>query len=134
MSTPPTDFERIVERIARGTYVSLTTFRRNGEAVVTPVGCVAEAGVLYMLTPPDTGKVKRVRHNGRAVVAPCGMRGTVPAGSPSAEGVARVLGDAETDRVRYLMMRRIFVYRLVRMADGVLRRKRPLVAPAVTPS
>jgi PPOX class probable F420-dependent enzyme len=132
MPVHPVDYEQAVSRIARGKYVSLTTFRRNGQAVVTPVGCVVENGVLYALTPPDTGKVKRIRANGRAVIAPCSMHGTIPSGAPSVEGAARLLDEAETARVQGLMVRRSFMYRLVRIADRAVRRHRPLVAVAVT--
>lgn len=134
MSALPVDFERAVERIARGKYVSLTTFRRNGVAVVTPVGCVVENGVLYVLTPPETGKIKRIRANGRAAIAPCSMRGVVPAGAETVEGVARLLDGVETARVQGLMVRRSFMYRLVRIADRAMRRRRPLTAIAVASS
>ncbi|QXE34006.1 PPOX class F420-dependent oxidoreductase [Streptomyces sp. GMY02] len=127
-------FEAALNRIGKGLYVSLTTFRKDGRAVVTPVGCVIEGGTLYVLTPPDTGKVKRIRNSGRVVIAPCNGRGTVPAGAPEVEGVARLLGEQEIARVQHYMVQRTFLYRLVRIADRVLRRKRPLVAIAVTES
>ena len=129
---PSTTFDSALERIGKGPHVSLTTFRSDGQAVVTPVGCVIEGGALYALTPLDTGKVKRIRNNARVVIAPCTMRGTVPADVPGVEGVARLLDEAETERVQRLMMRHSFLYRLVRVSDRVRRRRRPLVAIAVT--
>jgi hypothetical protein len=80
-STPPeqeaampattSDFERALERIGRGTYVSLTTFRENGSAVASPVGCIVHDGVLDALTPPGTGKVKRIRNSPHVTLPPC---------------------------------------------------------------
>jgi uncharacterized protein len=128
----PRSFERAAERIGAGKYVLLTTFRKNGRPVATPVGCVVEAGTLYMLTPPDTGKVKRIRNNSRVTLAPCTMSGTVLDGAPTTEGTARLLDEAEAARVQQMMMRRTFMYRLVRILDRVLRRRRPLAAIAVT--
>jgi PPOX class probable F420-dependent enzyme len=58
-------------------YLSLATFRANGAAVATPVWFAAVAGVLYVVTAGDAGKVKRLRRSSRARVAPCDARGRV---------------------------------------------------------
>ncbi|WP_046508321.1 PPOX class F420-dependent oxidoreductase [Streptomyces odonnellii] len=127
-------FEAALKRIGKGLYVSLTTFRKDGRAVVTPVGCVIEGSTLYVLTPPGTGKVKRIRNSGRVTIAPCNGRGTVPVGAAEVEGVARLLDEREIARVQHYMVKRTFLYRVVRIADRVLRRERRLVAIAVTES
>ena len=59
----------------RGAYVSLTTYRRNGQPVDTPVWFAAHAGRLYVFTAEDAGKVKRLRASSRIRVAPCNARG-----------------------------------------------------------
>jgi uncharacterized protein len=71
-------------------YCLLVTFKRSGVPVPTPVwfGLDAE-GRLYVRTESDSAKVKRIRANGRARVAPANVRGK-PLG-PLAEGSARVL-------------------------------------------
>lgn len=56
-------------------YINLTTFRKSGEAVPTPVWFVEMDGKLYVFTGEKTGKAKRIRANGRASVAPCDARG-----------------------------------------------------------
>ncbi|MEU0033317.1 PPOX class F420-dependent oxidoreductase [Streptomyces sp. NPDC006333] len=132
MSTTADDFALALDRIGRGKYVSLTTFRRDGRTVATPVGCVVRHGILYVLTPPDSGKVKRIRNNPRVTLAPCGMNGTVPAGAPITAGTARLLGGTGAARVRDLMRQRFLMYRLVLLTDHVLRRERPLAAIAVS--
>jgi len=61
-------------------YLSLETFRKNGEGVRTPVWFAAEkddAAVLFIYTIGETGKVKRIRNNPRVRIAPCDMRGNV---------------------------------------------------------
>ena len=45
-------------------YVVLTTFRRNGDAVATPVWIVGlPDGTAGFTTEIDSGKVKRIRNN-----------------------------------------------------------------------
>jgi PPOX class probable F420-dependent enzyme len=61
-------------------YLSLETFRKNGQAVRTPVwfAGLPEEGVpekLYVYSTEDSGKAKRIRNSGRARVAPCTGRG-----------------------------------------------------------
>ena len=66
--------------LAREAYVSLATFRRTGAEVRTPVWFAPDPGDarrLWVYTNGRSGKVKRVRHDGRARVAACDVRGTV---------------------------------------------------------
>ena len=58
-------------------YISLTTFRKNGQAVKTPVWFAEQDGMLYVKTRNDSGKYKRIRNNPRVKIAPCDMRGRV---------------------------------------------------------
>ncbi len=78
------------------TYVLLTTFRRNGDAVATPVWIVAlPDGTGGLTTEDSSGKVKRIRHNPSVTLQPCGMRGKVQPGSAVVKATAEVLmGDA----------------------------------------
>ncbi len=61
-------------------FISLTTFRRNGTAVSTPVWVGRDGGSLVVLTPADSGKVTRLRHDQRVEVRPCGRFGAVEDG------------------------------------------------------
>ncbi|WP_326725829.1 PPOX class F420-dependent oxidoreductase [Streptomyces sp. NBC_00243] len=133
MPTPISDFDRALDRIGKGKHVSLTTFRRNGQPVSTPVGGLVHDGTLYALTAPDTGKVKRIRNTPQVTIAPCDMKGAVPAGVPTVSATARLLDPAETARVQEMMKRRFLMYRLVRLLDRALGRERRLVAIAVNP-
>ena len=56
-------------------YISLETFRKNGEGVKTPVWTVAKEGKLLVWTQGDSWKAKRARNNPRVRVAACDMRG-----------------------------------------------------------
>ena len=67
-------------------YVSLTTFRRTGVPVSTPVWAAPEGDTLVVWTRTDSGKVKRLRHTTRVTVAPCDIRGRTQA--PAVDGLA----------------------------------------------
>lgn len=78
--------------LATAKYVSLTTFRRSGTPVATPVWIAPAAdgsGHLVVITVDDTGKTKRLAHTGRVEVRACDIRGWVAVGAPTyrAEGV-----------------------------------------------
>jgi PPOX class probable F420-dependent enzyme len=80
-------------------YVSLATFRRDGTTVATPVWFAAVDGLLYVFTAGDSGKVKRLRNNPRARVAPCDVRGRIE--GEWHDATARVVSDPVTiGRVR----------------------------------
>lgn len=68
-------------------YVALTTFRKSGEAVSTPLWFATVDGRAYMTTPPDSGKMKRIRNDARVLLAPCNARGKLK--GESIEGIAR---------------------------------------------
>jgi uncharacterized protein len=71
-------------------YGLIVTFKRDGEAVPTPVWFgLDDGGRLYFRTGPDVAKVRRIRNNPHVLVAPCTVRGK-PLGR-SIEGVAREL-------------------------------------------
>ena len=90
-----------LERLSAGPYVSLTTFRRDGTPVATPVWVSRDADRLYVWTDGGSGKVKRLRAGGRVLLAPCDARGR--AQGSSVEGTAVVLEDrTDVDHVRVL--------------------------------
>ena len=74
-------------------FISLTTFRKNGKAVVTPVRFGVENGKVYVSTGTKSGKVRRIRINPKVQVAPCTIRGKVV--GPVVEGTARILSADE---------------------------------------
>jgi PPOX class probable F420-dependent enzyme len=95
-------------------YVSLMSFRKNGNAVPTPVWFGERNGKLYVMTRPDSGKCKRIRNNPTVRVAPCTMRGKIT--GPEFAGTARVLPEQdwswarETIRQKYWLARVPFLW------------------------
>lgn len=74
-------------------YANLTTFRKTGVAVPTPIWFALHNGKLYVMTTDTSGKVKRIRNNPRVQLAPSDARGK-PLGE-AVEGIARVIPPEE---------------------------------------
>jgi hypothetical protein len=91
-------------------YISLTTFRKNGAAVATPVWFGEEADKLYVMTRSDMGKTKRIRNNPRVRVAPCTIRGKVT--GPQFDVTARSLPPEEHAHARAMINRKYWAARL----------------------
>jgi uncharacterized protein len=89
--------------LATARYLSLATFRKNGNAVATPVWFAADGGKLYAFTAGDSGKVKRLRNGSRARVAPCTVRGKLLGDWQDAR--ARIVADAATVARAYRALR-----------------------------
>src|SRR3981081_1457997 len=70
-------------------YISLTTFRKNGQPVATPVWFGEEDDKLFVMTRSTSGKYKRIRNNPKVRVAPCTIRGIVT--GPEFAAIARIL-------------------------------------------
>ena len=70
-------------------FALLTTRRRNGVAVATPVWVAVNDHKAYVISR-GPGKVKRIRNNPAVTIAPCSMRGRVR--GTETRGVARILG------------------------------------------
>ncbi len=77
-------------------YMSLKTFRKNGEGVLTPVWFGPANGKLYVTTRPESGKIKRIRQNPQVEVAPCTRKGDLLGEFMSAR--ARILPQDEVDK------------------------------------
>src|SRR5579864_6231377 len=91
-------------------YISLTTFRKSGVAVATPVWFGEENDKLYVMTRSDSGKYKRIRNNPRVRVAPCTIRGKVT--GPQFGATARVLPIEEWPPARKAVNRKYWLTRI----------------------
>jgi PPOX class probable F420-dependent enzyme len=123
----------VVDEIGRSKYVSLTTYRKDGTAVATPVWHVLDGGELFIVSDADAWKVKRIRNNGNVVVTVCGLRGGIAPGAPSAQGTARLLDEANTNVSRALLARKYFLSRTGNWFTKILHLpKRPVIGIAIT--
>ncbi|MBF6331403.1 PPOX class F420-dependent oxidoreductase [Nocardia transvalensis] len=106
--------------VGTANYVLLTSFRKNGSPVSTPVWAVLDDGRLYVWTVSDSWKVKRIRRNPAVTLQPCSVTGT-PRGAVI-DGTARILDDPGSDRVRALIKRKYGPMGWVTVAGSTLRR------------
>ena len=102
--------------IADEKYVLLTTFRKNGVPVASPVWIVALAnGVAGFTTDEVSGKVKRIRNNPKITLQPCSVKGMPKVGSAVVDATGEVLlgGDAQPIRDgvnrKYSLVTKLFV-------------------------
>jgi len=91
-------------------YVLLTTFRKNGVAVPTPVWFGEQDSNLYVMTRSDMGKTKRIRNNPQVKVAPCTIRGKVT--GPEFAATARILPPEEQRSARQTLNRKYWMARI----------------------
>jgi uncharacterized protein len=91
-------------------YVSLTTFRKTGAAVATPVWFGEDNNKLYVMTRSDMGKTKRIRKNPQVRVAPCTIRGKLT--GPDFAATARILPAGDQARARQSINRKYWMARI----------------------
>jgi hypothetical protein len=92
------------EDLAASRYVLLTTYRRDGTAVATPVWIVRYGADLAVWSAGGAGKVKRIQRTSRVTVATCNIRGHRP--GPAQPGRAELLDPAGAAAVRRLIARK----------------------------
>ena len=104
-------------------YVLLTTFRKNGDGVGTPVWIVSLSdGTAGFTTEVDSGKVKRIRNNPSVTLQACNLRGKVTADSAVVTATADVLLGADARPVTKAVRRKYRVAILL-LDVGTLFRK-----------
>ena len=82
-------------------YILLTTFRRDGTPVATPVWSVSLGeDRLGFWTSSGSGKAKRLAHTHRVTVQPCDARGKVKSGTSPVDATAEVVTGTELDEIR----------------------------------
>lgn len=109
----------------RRRYVALTTYRRSGVAVTTPVWVAASSEGLVVTTGARTGKAKRLRNDPRVELQECSARGRVRPGAPRVAGRAEVVSDpAEQARLGVPLARKYGLQlRLVRAVETLAERR-----------
>jgi PPOX class probable F420-dependent enzyme len=129
---------RSVPRFA-GRYLSLTSYRRNGVPVATPVWFVEENGVMLVQTDAASGKVKRIRRNPSVRIALCTASGRLL--GPQVAGTAVLLEPSENSRVERLIEQKylfdVLIIRPLWFLKSMLHVGKPrthLVIVAITPS
>jgi len=113
-----------LETLFPGRYLSVTSFRRDGSGVATPVWFVSDGRRLFALTDLHSAKVRRMRRNPRVLVASCRADGKLR-GEPLPARTEVLTATPELERVQKLLMERYKLsYRLVMLIYRLGRRLR----------
>jgi PPOX class probable F420-dependent enzyme len=116
MSSSPSNWVSILSGHA---YINLETYRRNGQAVATPVWFTIDDSnnKVYVVTRTETGKVKRLRNNPKVRVVPCDMRG-----HPKGEWLNGKAGFATPEQMEIALKQRNKKYGLKARLSGIFSR------------
>ena len=110
----------ITAELRNAKYISLTTFKRDGTAVPSPVWFSLDQSRIVLFTAASAGKVKRIRNSAKVRVARCTVSGKVT--GTQHDGTARLLPASEAARVEALLDRKYgFTKRLFTLFSGLLR-------------
>ena len=106
--------------------ISLTSFKRDGTKISTPIWFNVIGDKIYVTTEPSAWKVKRIANNPSVEFAVCTQRGKVT--GKTFAGTARILAPIELAAVIAAKKRRYVTFRLIHLF------KKDQVAIEITPT
>ncbi|MER6736789.1 PPOX class F420-dependent oxidoreductase [Streptomyces puniciscabiei] len=109
-----------LDRLGSGKYLLVTSHRKNGTPVATPVWVVRDGDALGIWTAADSFKVKRIRRRADVLVGPCDLRGN-PTGD-QIPATAEITDAATTARYRDLIARKYGIIGRLTLLGSRLRR------------
>ncbi|GGR11343.1 PPOX class F420-dependent oxidoreductase [Streptomyces aurantiogriseus] len=109
-----------LDTLAAGKYLLITSYRKNGTPVATPVWVVRDGDTLGVWTAADSWKVKRIRARGDVLVGPCDLRGR-PTGK-QIPATAEICDPETTARYRTLIARKYGLTGRLTLLGSRLRR------------
>lgn len=110
---------------ARERYLSLETFKKNGQGVKTPVWFVLHNDAFYAYTEADSWKVKRIRNNPRVRVAACSIRGEIK--GPWLDATASLIEGAERLAADRLLNQKYFLKVIFNFLSKIGRHERAMI-------
>ncbi|MFJ4186685.1 PPOX class F420-dependent oxidoreductase [Kitasatospora sp. NPDC089509] len=123
MTTPdpaaPDRLARIVS-LSAGSYLLVTTYKKDGTPVPTPVWVVRDGEALGVWTVADSWKVKRIRNRADVLVGPCDVKGR-----PTDEqypATAELLSPERTAAYRTLLRQKYGLLGVLTLLGSRLRR------------
>ena len=98
-----------------GKYISLITYKKNGDPIATQVWFVENDNKIYVVTLQGRYKIKRIRSNPSVKIAPSGIRG-----KPKVEyndGMARILSDNDSKPIIELFKKKYRMFKMMFKED-----------------
>ncbi|GAC1540229.1 MAG: PPOX class F420-dependent oxidoreductase [Herpetosiphon sp.] len=114
--------------LAKEQFLSLTSYRKNGQGVPTPVWFARMDGLLVVYTMESSGKVKRIRNNPTVEVAACNRSGKIH--GPPLPGVATFLHGSAAKRAETLLNNKYPLKRVMNLFAQLRGSKRAYLAIA----
>ena len=108
-----------IPQLQKGKYISLKTYRKNGDGVSSPVWFVAENNKIYLCTGGSAFKAKRIRNNPQVQIASSSGR---KENSKYFNANAQILASDKTKPVNYLFRKK---YRMFRVWSYFKNRGKP---------
>ncbi len=106
-------------------YISLETFKKNGQGVKTPVWFVVHERALYAYTEAESWKVKRIRNNPRVRVAVCDVRGRIK--GPWLDATASLVEGDQRLAANRLLDRKYFLKKIFNFLTKINRHERAMI-------
>ncbi|MFM7083050.1 MAG: PPOX class F420-dependent oxidoreductase [Actinomycetota bacterium] len=104
---------KAISEISTSKCISLTTFKRDGTKISTPIWFNVIGEKIYVTTEPGAWKVKRIANNPNVEFAACTQRGKVT--GQTFGGTARILPPVELAAVIAAKKRRYATFRLIHL-------------------
>jgi PPOX class probable F420-dependent enzyme len=117
-----------IESLRGKRYISLETYRRNGQPVRTPVWFAEEDGRLLFYSMAEAGKVKRIRNNPQVRLAARDARGRVTGDAVWLQGRANILQGADAERAHALLVKKYGLQRRLLDLFWILGGRKPRAA------
>lgn len=118
-------------------FVALTTFRKSGTPVATTVWVARDGDALLVLTPGESGKVKRLRNNPAVQLQPSGRRGKVEDDAVTVSGTAEIISaDADVERLKSIFRKKYGVqFKITMVIERMFaKRQKPRVILRIVPA
>lgn len=85
-------------------YINLESYKKNGQAVQTPVWFMISDNTIFVQTAKTTGKIKRIKNNSKIRIMPCGIRGESK--GEWVEGIATLADDTKIQEIIKLRVKK----------------------------
>ncbi len=110
-------------------YLALTTFKRDGTPVTTPVwAALIDDGKIGFWTSSGSGKAKRLTHTSKVIVQPSDARGRVKAGTSPTEATAVLVTGPQLEGIRTKIKAKYgfmcHMTKFLAKVGGIIKRKR----------
>ncbi|MFD4633929.1 PPOX class F420-dependent oxidoreductase [Streptomyces sp. NPDC058284] len=112
--------DTLLTQLSAGKYLLVSSYKKDGTPVPTPVWVVEDEDALGVWTPRDSWKVKRIRRRADVMVGPCDRRG-----NPTGEQVpatAEICAPDVTARYRTRILHKYGVVGFLTLSGSRIRR------------